>query len=89
MPSPGDTPPDVTVTVPTLPSPLSIPPVTLIGAAWLPRTVKVVRISEGKVDAAALLGLNVGTEVDIENRKTHHDDELDHDRRQLFQPDVL
>ena len=29
--------------------------------------------------APALLGLNVGTEADIENRKTHHDDELDHD----------
>ena len=48
-------------------------------AGALPRTVKVVRISQGKVDAAALLGLNVGTETDIENRKTHHDDELDHD----------
>jgi cobalamin biosynthesis protein CobW len=48
-------------------------------AGALPRTVKVVRISQGKVDAAALLGLNVGTEADIENRKTHHDDELDHD----------
>jgi cobalamin biosynthesis protein CobW len=45
----------------------------------LPRAVKVVRISDGKVDVAALLGLNVGTEADIENRKTHHDDELDHD----------
>ena len=48
-------------------------------AGALPRTVKVVRISGGKVDVAALLGLNVGTEADIENRKTHHDDELDHD----------
>jgi len=45
----------------------------------LPRGVKVVRISGGKVDVPALLGLNVGTESDIENRKTHHDDELDHD----------
>ena len=45
----------------------------------LPRAVKVVRVSGGKVDAPALLGLNVGTESDIENRKTHHDDELDHD----------
>ena len=34
---------------------------------------------DGKVDPAALLGLGVGTEDDIENRKTHHDDELDHD----------
>ena len=48
-------------------------------AGALPRAVKVVRISGGKVDVAALLGLNVGTEADIENRKTHHDDELDHD----------
>jgi len=48
-------------------------------AGSLPRSVKVVRISGGKVDVGALLGLNVGTEADIENRKTHHDDELDHD----------
>jgi cobalamin biosynthesis protein CobW len=45
----------------------------------LPRAVKVVKVSGGKVDAPALLGLNVGTEADIENRKTHHDNELDHD----------
>jgi cobalamin biosynthesis protein CobW len=45
----------------------------------LPRAVKVVKVSGGKVDAPALLGLNVGTEADIENRKTHHDGELDHD----------
>jgi cobalamin biosynthesis protein CobW len=45
----------------------------------LGRAVKVVKVSGGKVDAPALLGLNVGTEADIENRKTHHDDELDHD----------
>src|SRR5262245_50051283 len=48
-------------------------------AGALPRAVKVVKVSGGKVDAPALLGLNVGTEADIENRKTHHDDELDHD----------
>src|ERR1044072_3533803 len=45
----------------------------------LPRAVKVVPSSGGKVDTAALLGLQVGTEGDIENRRTHHDDELDHD----------
>jgi cobalamin biosynthesis protein CobW len=45
----------------------------------LPRAVKVVKVSGGKVDAPALRGLNIGTEADIENRKTHHDDELDHD----------
>ena len=45
----------------------------------LPRAVKVFNASGGKIDVLALLGLNVGTETDIENRKTHHDDELDHD----------
>ena len=44
----------------------------------LPRGVKVVKIASGKVDVPTLLGLNVGTEADIENRRTHHDDELDH-----------
>ena len=48
-------------------------------AGALPRAVKIVMVAEGKVDPAALLGLGVGTEDDIENRKTHHDDELDHD----------
>jgi len=45
----------------------------------LPRAVKIVAATDGKIDAAALLGLNVGSEADIENRRTHHDDELDHD----------
>ena len=44
----------------------------------LPRAVSVVTVAEGRVDAAALLGLGVGTEDDIENRQTHHDNELDH-----------
>ncbi|MFZ2019761.1 MAG: cobalamin biosynthesis protein CobW, partial [Methyloceanibacter sp.] len=48
-------------------------------AGALPRAVKIVMVAEGKVDPAALLGLGVGTEDDIENRKTHHDNELDHD----------
>ena len=39
----------------------------------------IVTVADGKVDPAALLGLGVGTEDDIENRKTHHDGELDHD----------
>src|SRR5262249_44224933 len=30
-------------------------------------------------DPAALLGLGVGTETDIENRRTHHDTEVEHD----------
>jgi cobalamin biosynthesis protein CobW len=45
----------------------------------LPRAVRIVTTADGKVDPVALLGLGVGTEDDIENRKTHHDDELDHD----------
>jgi cobalamin biosynthesis protein CobW len=48
-------------------------------AGALPRSVKVVAATDGKVDEALLLGLGVGTEDDIENRRTRHDDELDHD----------
>jgi cobalamin biosynthesis protein CobW len=49
-----------------------------VGAA-LPRAAKMVKVAGGKIDVPALLGLNVGTESDIENRRTHHDGELDHD----------
>ena len=49
----------------------------IVGA--LPRAVRIVTTADGKVDPVALLGLGIGTEDDIENRKTHHDDELDHD----------
>ena len=45
----------------------------------LPRSVKVIAVADGKVDGALLLGLGVGTEDDIANRRTLHDDELDHD----------
>jgi cobalamin biosynthesis protein CobW len=45
----------------------------------LPRAVGIVTVAEGKVDAAALLGLGIGTENDIEHRRTHHDTEEDHD----------
>jgi len=45
----------------------------------LSRAVKMVKVAGGKVDAITLLGLNIGTETDIENRRTHHDNELDHD----------
>src|SRR5262249_2683442 len=40
---------------------------------------KVVAATDGKVDPAALLGLGVGTEDEIAGRRTHHDDELEHD----------
>jgi cobalamin biosynthesis protein CobW len=45
----------------------------------LPRSVKVITAADGKVDQALLLGLGVGTEDAIDDRRTHHDDELDHD----------
>ena len=45
----------------------------------LPRAVRIVTVADGKVDPAALLGLGVGSEDDIENRKTHHDDKAEHD----------
>ncbi len=45
----------------------------------LPRSVKVLTVSDGRVDQALLLGLGVGTEDDIANRRTRHDAEADHD----------
>jgi cobalamin biosynthesis protein CobW len=39
----------------------------------------VIAATDGKVDHALLLGLGLGTEDDIENRRTGHDDEPDHD----------
>jgi cobalamin biosynthesis protein CobW len=45
----------------------------------LPRSVKVITAADGKVDHALLLGLGVGTEDDIANRRTRHDAEEDHD----------
>ena len=48
-------------------------------SAHLPRAAKIVVASNGAVDPAVLIGLGLAVEDDIENRKTHHDDELDHD----------
>jgi cobalamin biosynthesis protein CobW len=48
-------------------------------ARVLPRAVKIVTVADGRVDPAALLGLGVGTEDDIENRRTRHDAEAGHD----------
>jgi cobalamin biosynthesis protein CobW len=45
----------------------------------LPRAVTVVPVANGAIDPAALLGLGIGTEDDIANRRTGHDDEDDHD----------
>jgi cobalamin biosynthesis protein CobW len=48
-------------------------------ASALPRSVKVLTASDGKVDQRLLLGLGVATENDIANRATRHDAEADHD----------
>lgn len=48
-------------------------------AEHVARAVKVVPTANGKVDPSVLLGLGLAVEDDIENRKTHHDDELDHE----------
>ncbi len=45
----------------------------------LSRAVKVVPSTHGKVDPAILLGLGLAVENEIDARKTHHDDELDHE----------
>ena len=48
-------------------------------ASRLPRAVKIVAVSDGKIDPVALLGLGIGTEDDIANRPTLHDQEPEHD----------
>jgi cobalamin biosynthesis protein CobW len=48
-------------------------------AGALPRAVKIVSVAEGKIDPTALLGLGIGTEDVIEDRRTRHDDEAEHD----------
>jgi cobalamin biosynthesis protein CobW len=45
----------------------------------LGRAVKIVPSAHGNVDPSVLLGLGLAVEDDIDNRKTHHDDELDHE----------
>jgi cobalamin biosynthesis protein CobW len=48
-------------------------------AAVLPRAVKIVATSEGRVDAEVLLGLEAAAEDDVASRKSHHDQEEGHD----------
>jgi cobalamin biosynthesis protein CobW len=48
-------------------------------ASVLPRAVKVIMASGGRVDPAALLGLALGSEDEIQNRRTWHDQEAAHD----------
>lgn len=47
--------------------------------AHLPRAVRIVNSQNGQIDPAIFIGLGLAVEDDIENRKTHHDDELDHE----------
>jgi cobalamin biosynthesis protein CobW len=46
--------------------------------AALPRPIGVLKAREGRVAPALLLGLGLATEGDIEARRTHHDNEEDH-----------
>ena len=48
-------------------------------AGALPRSVKMITAADGKVDQTLLLGLGLATEDDIANRRTHHDEEEEHD----------
>jgi cobalamin biosynthesis protein CobW len=48
-------------------------------ASVLPRAVKVITASAGRVDPAALIGLALGSEDDIDDRRTWHDLEAAHD----------
>ncbi|MBD0414813.1 cobalamin biosynthesis protein CobW [Oryzicola mucosus] len=48
-------------------------------AEHISRAVRIVPSAHGKVDPNVLLGLDLAVEDDIENRKTHHDDEVDHE----------
>jgi len=48
-------------------------------ASALPRNVKVLTTSDGRVDQRLLLGLGIATENDIANRATRHDAEAEHD----------
>jgi cobalamin biosynthesis protein CobW len=45
----------------------------------LPRAVRIVTAADGIVDPAVLIGLGVGTEADIDRRRTRHDAETGHD----------
>ena len=48
-------------------------------AGKLPRAVKILRVAEGRVASAVLLGLGCAAEDDLEARPSHHDDDADHE----------
>jgi len=47
--------------------------------AAVPRAVKLVEASEGRLDPAVLLGIGARAEADLDRRPSHHDDESDHE----------
>jgi cobalamin biosynthesis protein CobW len=53
-------------------------------AGALPRNVKTIAVADGQVDAGLLLGLGIGTEDDIANRHTRHDQEEEHDHDDFY-----
>lgn len=48
-------------------------------ARVIPRAVKVVATSEGRVDVHALLGIGAAAEDDLDARPSHHDNEAEHE----------
>ena len=48
-------------------------------AALIPRAVKILRVSEGRVAPGVLLGLDAASQDDLEARPSHHDDESEHE----------
>ena len=48
-------------------------------AEAIPRAVKILRASEGRVAASVLLGLDSASEEDLDARPSHHDGDADHE----------
>ncbi len=48
-------------------------------AAAIPRAVKILRASEGRIDPAILLGLAASAQDDLDSRPSHHDLDADHE----------
>ena len=48
-------------------------------AEAIPRAVKILRVSEGRVAPEILLGLDAEAQADLDSRPSHHDNEADHE----------
>ncbi|MEZ5784254.1 MAG: cobalamin biosynthesis protein CobW [Rhizobiaceae bacterium] len=57
-------------------------------AGYLSRAVKIVVLANGNIDPGVPLGLGLAVDDDIDARKTHHDDEPDHEHDDLDSFDV-